>query len=61
MNTIAHAPAVMDLVAGYGAYSDAPELNLQAAADAPATTPVCISISALTALTATGITPLTTV
>jgi hypothetical protein len=32
----------MDLVAGYGAYSDAPELNLQAAADAPATTPVCL-------------------
>ncbi|MEW2579344.1 LxmA leader domain family RiPP [Streptomyces syringium] len=33
--------AIMDLMAGYDAYSSADELNTTAAADAPATTAPC--------------------
>ncbi|WP_336621356.1 LxmA leader domain family RiPP, partial [Streptomyces sp. DH10] len=33
--------AIMELVSNYDAYADVDELNISAAADAPATTPVC--------------------
>lgn len=33
--------AIMELVSSYNAYADASELNVGAASDAPATTPVC--------------------
>ncbi|MDG9714531.1 MULTISPECIES: LxmA leader domain family RiPP [Streptomyces] len=33
--------AIMELVSNYDAYTDVEELNISAAADAPATTPVC--------------------
>ncbi|GJF23214.1 LxmA leader domain family RiPP [Streptomyces flaveolus] len=33
--------AIMELVSHYDAYADVDELNITAAADAPATTPVC--------------------
>ncbi len=36
---------ITDLVAGYSAYTEAGELNVSAAAGAPATSPVCASIS----------------
>ncbi|MFE9170739.1 LxmA leader domain family RiPP [Streptomyces kebangsaanensis] len=35
--------AIMELLAGYEAYSDARELNVTAAAEAPATSPACIA------------------
>ncbi|PRW62043.1 LxmA leader domain family RiPP [Actinopolyspora mortivallis] len=35
--------AIMELVAGYEAYSQADELNVTAATDAPATSPACIA------------------
>jgi hypothetical protein len=34
-------PNIVDLVAGYSAYATADELNVHAAVEAPATTPVC--------------------
>ncbi|MDH6121985.1 LxmA leader domain family RiPP [Kitasatospora sp. GAS204B] len=37
----------MELVAGYGAYTDAAELGAVAASDAPATTFVCVSVISL--------------
>ncbi|MGJ5755234.1 hypothetical protein FB563_3452 [Streptomyces puniciscabiei] len=33
--------AIMELVSNYTSYADVTELNVTAAADAPATTPVC--------------------
>ncbi|GGY21957.1 LxmA leader domain family RiPP [Streptomyces djakartensis] len=33
--------AIMELVSNYDAYADVEELNISAATDAPATTPVC--------------------
>ncbi|MEU1849554.1 LxmA leader domain family RiPP [Streptomyces sp. NPDC019990] len=33
--------AIMELVSNYDTYVDVDELNISAAADAPATTPVC--------------------
>ncbi|UQA94432.1 LxmA leader domain family RiPP [Streptomyces halobius] len=33
--------AIMELVAGYEAYADSDELQIDANADAPASTPVC--------------------
>lgn len=38
--------SVMELVANYDAYTDAAELDVTAAADAPATTPVCAATAA---------------
>ncbi|BDM67184.1 hypothetical protein HEK616_06710 [Streptomyces nigrescens] len=37
---------ITDLVAGYSAYTEAGELNVSAAAGAPATTWVCVSVAA---------------
>ncbi|GAB7182133.1 hypothetical protein ATKI12_1964 [Kitasatospora sp. Ki12] len=36
---------ITDLVAGYSAYTEAEELTVSAAAGAPATTWVCVSVS----------------
>ncbi|EDY62313.1 conserved hypothetical protein [Streptomyces pristinaespiralis ATCC 25486] len=40
-NTMQNNTEIMDLIANYDAYADVDELNVTAAADAPATTPVC--------------------
>lgn len=37
--------AITDLIAGYSAYTEAEELNVSAAAGAPATTWVCVSVA----------------
>ncbi|MGJ5755233.1 hypothetical protein FB563_3451 [Streptomyces puniciscabiei] len=37
------ATAIEDLMAGYEAYSDARELGVTSAVDAPATSPACIA------------------
>ncbi|MEU1277923.1 LxmA leader domain family RiPP [Streptomyces sp. NPDC005805] len=37
---------IADLVAGYDAYTEVDELNVSAAAGAPATTWVCVSVAA---------------
>ncbi|MET3804676.1 hypothetical protein ABIB25_001671 [Nakamurella sp. UYEF19] len=34
---------IFELVAGYEAYTSADQLDVRAAADAPATTPVCVA------------------
>ncbi|WP_431999390.1 LxmA leader domain family RiPP [Streptomyces sioyaensis] len=38
--------AMMELVGGFDAYAQAEELNFDAAVDAPATTPGCITVTA---------------
>ncbi len=38
--------AITDLIAGYDAYADVKELNVSAAAGAPATSWVCVSVVA---------------
>jgi hypothetical protein len=41
--------AIMELVSNYNSYADVTELNVTAAADAPATSPVCaVSIASST-------------
>jgi hypothetical protein len=37
---------IMELVAGYDAYSDVTELSVSATADAPGTSPFCASLGA---------------
>lgn len=46
---MSHNQSIVDLVAGYGAYASVDELNVHAAADAPATTPVCAATVAVSA------------
>ncbi|MFF8646403.1 LxmA leader domain family RiPP [Streptomyces sp. NPDC015345] len=41
--------AIMELVSNYDVYADVDELNITAAADAPATSPVC-AVSAASSL-----------
>lgn len=46
--------AIMDLVSNYDAYADVAELNVTAAAEAPATTPVCAATIASSGWCAAG-------
>ncbi|MGK4582157.1 LxmA leader domain family RiPP [Kitasatospora sp. HPMI-4] len=43
--------AIMELMAGYEAYSTAEEIGLAAAVDAPATTPACAASAAVSWMT----------
>lgn len=47
-------PSIIDLVAGYSAYATADELNVHAAVEAPATTPVCAATAASSTWCAAG-------
>lgn len=44
---------ILELVAGYEAYASADQLDVRAAVDAPATTPVCAASIAISAASST--------
>lgn len=50
---MSHDQSIVDLVAGYGAYASVDELNVHAAVDAPATTPVCAATVAVSVASST--------
>lgn len=50
---MSHNQSIVDLVAGYGAYARVDELNIHAAVDAPATTPVCAATVAVSVASST--------
>ncbi|MFF8646402.1 LxmA leader domain family RiPP [Streptomyces sp. NPDC015345] len=43
---------IMELVSNYDVYADVDELNITAAADAPATSPICVSAASSAACAA---------